>query len=179
METQMATPIDATQINLIQRKLYLESKIRAGAGWFLWIAALSILNTIIYVAGSSITFVVGLGATQIIDIFMGTLASEMGQKGQLLTYLGFVLDLAIAGAFIALGLLGRKRHRWAIILGMVLYAIDGAVLLLFGEYFGAAFHAWALFGIYGSLPAIKELNAMEAAGQTQASDALQQRLNSL
>ena len=161
MEPQISTTADAAQMALIQKKVALNSKFRVGVNWFFWIAGLSLVNTVIYLFGSTLTFVVGLGATQIIDGFMSAFAAQMGQSGMVARIIGFVLDLGIAGVFVLFGVFGRKRHRWAIITGIVFYVVDGILLLLFRDFLGAAFHAWALFGIAGSLKAIKELENLE------------------
>jgi hypothetical protein len=178
MQTQLSYTADASQLAVIQRKLVLDNKIRGGANWFFWIAALSMINTIIYFTGSSINFVLGLGATQIIDVFMSALARDLGSGWSILRYIGIAIDLGIAAVFVLLGLMGRKRHRWPIIIGMVLYAIDGVILLLFKIYLGAAFHAWALYGIWTSLAPIKELDTLEKTGGTESIESLRNRLPS-
>ena len=61
METQIpSTSADTTQLAIIQKKLSLDSKIRSGINWYFWIAGLSLVNTIAYLLGISIAFVVGL-----------------------------------------------------------------------------------------------------------------------
>ena len=52
----------------IEGKLKIESKFKSGASWFFWIAGLSIINSIILLAGGQWNFIVGLGVTQIIDV---------------------------------------------------------------------------------------------------------------
>lgn len=55
----------------IKERLELETRLNSGAGWFYWIAGLSLLNSIIMLSGSDLYFVIGLGITQIIDVFIG------------------------------------------------------------------------------------------------------------
>jgi len=161
METQIPATSDSSQLVIIQKKFSLDNKIRNRVNWFFWIAGLSLLNTIIYLSGSTITFVIGLGATQIVDGIMSALAEILGQGGIIVRLIGFAIDIGIAGIFVVFGVLGRKRIRWPIIVGIVIYVLDGIVLLLFRDFLGAAFHAWALFGIVGSLKSIKELEILE------------------
>jgi len=161
METQPPPVAALTQIDMIQRKLILEGKIKAGVNWFFWIAGLSLINTVIFLFGSTLTFVVGLGVTQFVDGFVSAVAEDIDQGGMIVRLIGLGINVLIAGIFALFGILGRKRYLWTIILGMVLYAADGVILLFFKDFLGAGFHAWALFGIWGGLKAIRELEKLQ------------------
>ena len=163
METPTPAVTDAAQLAILQKKLALDHKIKSGLSWFYWIAALSVLNTIIYSFGASLTFVIGLGMTQFVDGFTSALAAEIGQGGIIVRLVGIGIDIGIAGAFVAIGFFGRKRIRWPIIVGMVLYFLDALLLLLARDYLGIIFHAWALFSIQSGLKAIKDLAILEQA----------------
>lgn len=139
----------------------LDNRIRSGTNWFYWIAGLSIVNTVSYLAGSTYTFVVGLGATQVVDGFMAGAAESLPDAGTALRAVGVVIDLIIAGLFALFGYLGGKRYRWAIVTGLILYVLDGILLLLFGEFLGAAFHLWALISIWAALRALAQLRALD------------------
>lgn len=179
METQIpSTSADTTQLAIIQKKLFLDSKIRSGVNWYFWIAGLSLVNTIAYFLGISIAFVVGLGATQIVDGFMYALAKNFGTGGIIIRLIGFAIDVFIAGIFIAIGILGRKRYRAPIIVGMILYAIDGIILLFFRDFFGAGFHAFALFGIWNGLKSISDLVSLEKDGNSESIESIKQRMQS-
>src|SRR2546428_11801124 len=43
--------------------------VRSGANWFIWIAGLSLVNSVLFVAGSDWAFFLGLGATPFSDAF--------------------------------------------------------------------------------------------------------------
>ncbi len=152
---------DASQMVLIQKKLALEAAIKNGVSWFFWIGGLSIINTIIYFLNGSLTFVVGLGITQLVDGFAAGMATRAGANANLVQMVGFVVDIAIAGVFIAAGILGLKRYRWAIIAGMVLYALDTVIFVVFEVWLGLAFHALALFGLLRGLLSINQLKKLE------------------
>jgi hypothetical protein len=179
METPAIVPTDVSQLAIIQKKIILDNKILNGANWFFWIAGLSILNSVIYLFGSSFTFIIGLGATQITDGLMMAISRRLITGGGVVRYIGLVIDLVIAGVFIALGVLGRKRLRWALITGLVLYIIDGIILLLFQDFLGAAFHAWVVISILASIGAYKKLKALEANGNTESIESIRQRMPSL
>ena len=142
----------------VEAKLKLQSQLVGGANWFFWIAGLSLLNSVILIAGGNWRFVIGLGITQFVDGFVHALTSEIEpQAAMVFKVLGFIVALGIAGIFVLFGALARRRHRWSFIVGMVLYALDGFLLLFFQDYLGVGFHLLALFGLYNGLRASNEL----------------------
>lgn len=146
------------KMNLIQNKLHYESRIKNSAQWFYWIAGLSLINTIILFTGGSLNFIFGLGITQVID----SLAYYMLQDiGNVITYIAVGADVFIACIFILIGKLAAKRLKWAFITGIVLYALDGAIFLLWADYLSIGFHVWALYSIYLGIPAMKQLTETE------------------
>jgi hypothetical protein len=156
---------DANQIGLIQKKINLERSIQTGGNWFVFIAVFSMINTVIFALGGSLTFVVGLGITQIIDAIVYGVAREASKDWSLVIHIiGFGLDLALAWIFIGIGALVKKKHRWVLILGMAVYAFDALILLLFQAWLAVAFHAFVLFIIWGGFRSINSLNALEANG---------------
>ncbi len=153
--------ISPAQMTWVQERLKVENQFKNGASWFFWIAGLSIVNSLAYYAGVSWSFVIGLGVTQFIDGFAGALARRGGSNaGLFFTILGFVLDLLIGGLFIVFGLLGRKKYRWAFIVGMVLYALDALIFLALQLWLGLIFHALALSGLYAGFSAIGKLTGL-------------------
>src|SRR5687768_7113567 len=48
-------------------QLSLEESMIKGARWFYWIAALSVINSLLFAFGAKLQFVTGLGFTQLID----------------------------------------------------------------------------------------------------------------
>ncbi|MDF2519716.1 MAG: hypothetical protein K0R84_344 [Clostridia bacterium] len=143
---------------LIQTKLQLESRIKNSAHWFYWIAGLSMINTVINLLGGGVNFIIGLGITQFIDGVGIGMASSLGNT---FLYVAGVIDFIIAGIFIVIGKIAVKRKRWAFITGMILYALDGAIFLVFGDLLGIAFHVFALYSIYLGMPAMKKLSETE------------------
>jgi hypothetical protein len=69
----------------------------------------------------------------------------------------------IAGVFVLFWNFARKGEKWAFLMGMALYAIDGIILLPFKDYLSVAFHAYALFRIYGGMQGIPELQRLQQA----------------
>jgi hypothetical protein len=122
-----------------------------------------VLNTAIYLFGGTLSFVVGLGATQFVDGLITAIADEFGNRA-VLQIIGFVLDVIIAGVFVAAGYLGRKGYRWVIVIGMGLYVLDALLFVWVGAWLAVAFHAYALYGLWQGLQALNALRQLEAGG---------------
>lgn len=152
----------STEQQTAQQKLVLEGRARNGANWFFWIAGLSILNTIIYMAGGTISFIIGLGATQFVDGVIAAMIEEYGPPSTtILRLLAFGIDIGLAGIFIVAGLLSRRKHRWAMIAGMSIYLLDAFIFILVADWLGLIFHALALFGLWGGIKAMNALKKLE------------------
>ncbi len=167
MQTQAQPAVDPVQLAAMQTRMVLQGRMRSGMNWFYWIAGLSLINSGAYLFGATFSFVIGLGITQLIDGVFTAISQQMGPGSEWLRVLGTVLDLVVAGVFVLIGYFGRKRVRWPVIMGMVLYALDAILMLAFKDFFGAAFHAWALFAIWTGLKAMGRLEAFEKAANPQ------------
>src|SRR5436190_22845918 len=170
----MATPgmgataqSQASLTNLVEQKLRAERVVKVGAGWFVTIAALSMINSVLSMSGAGIRFIFGLGIAEFVD----ALAHQAGQSG-------FALDLIIngfvAGVFVIFWNFARKGQQWAFLVGMALYAVDALVMLYFREILGVALHAYALYRIYSGMSGISALQQYEAA-MTSAGAPIQPR----
>jgi hypothetical protein len=160
MNAQMLQGADAAHMARMQKKLALDNRVKTGLGWFYWIAGLSLVNTAAYLFGTSWGFVAGLGITQVVDAIMNLIAKDLGESGIYLRAAGVIIDLVIAAAFVLFGYFGRKGVQWPVIVGMVLYLLDTILLLLLQSWLAAAFHGWALYGIWTGLKALRESQAL-------------------
>jgi hypothetical protein len=115
----------------------LDQRIRSGASWFYWIAALSLINSVLLFARSSIGFALGLGVTREIDW-------RMGQSPAV----ALTLDVLVCGVVALFGFLAIKRIHAAFVIGMVVLALDAALTIHQQAWLSLAFHAWALFSIF-------------------------------
>lgn len=152
------------QIQLVET----EKQFERGISWFYWIAGLSLVNSVLWLTGAEWSFIIGLGATQMVDAIVLGLSEEM-QLGNAIKYVAFGVDLLIAGIYVLIGFLGLKRIKAVIIVGMVFYTLDGLIFLLVGDYLSIAFHGYALFCIFGGLKALKQLPPKQVV-QCQAAD---------
>ena len=133
----------------------LRRRICSGGNWFYWIAGLSLLNTVIALFNSNVSFIAGLGFTQAIDYLIR-------EYGGIAAAIGLLLNLVIAGIYIGLGYCACRRMRWAFIVGMILYSLDTLLFLIAMDLFPLAFHLFALFGIFSGLKADTEARQIEA-----------------
>ncbi|MBN2383682.1 hypothetical protein JXQ70_12480 [bacterium] len=142
----------------VEHRLHLEAQQASGANWFFWISGLSIINSIILLSGGQWSFIIGLGMTQIVDFIALEVAKELGFIASIIA---FGLDLVVAGIFIFFGVFSRKKHLWAFVIGMILYAIDGLLFLVVKDFLSIAFHVFALFCLFGGLKANQSLKALD------------------
>ena len=143
---------------MLEQKVRAEQIVKNGAGWFLAIAGLSVLNSVLTISGGNFHFIFGLGVTEIVD----QVGRQTGVTG---STLGLIVNLFIAGVFVLFWKFARTGAKWAFLAGIALYLIDGLILIPFKDFLGVAFHAYALFRIYQGLqgiPALENLRRMTA-----------------
>jgi hypothetical protein len=136
-------------------------QVRSSANWFFFIAGLSIINSVLFAAGSRFIFVVGLAFMQISDEFGAIVIT--GTAGHVVSLL---IDAVIAGLFVGLGLISRKGTAWSFIVGIAIYTLDALLLLWVTDWLSVAFHALALFFLFQGFRASRQLAAIRAAAQT-------------
>ena len=106
----------------------LVATMKSGANWFYWIAGLSVVNTIIYISGADWSFLAGLGLTQLADGFVDV-AIENGAPS-MLKAVAIAFDFVFIGMFAFFGYYAGKRSSAVFIIGIVIYVLDGLLLLL-------------------------------------------------
>jgi hypothetical protein len=131
-----------------------------GATWLFLIAGLSLVNTVLAVSGSDWTFLGGLGITAIaslVAVKIGTTTSQV---------IALIINLWAAGLFVSLGWFARKGQKWAFITGMVVYAVDGVLVLLVQAWLMLLFHGFVFFRLYQGFSSCNELHAFDKRPQT-------------
>jgi len=139
-------------------RMQLESQLQSGAGWFIWIAGLSLVTSILWHVGSGMGFIFGLGITQVIDAIAMGVSEEASNPA--ITYIALVIDVVIAGVFALFGVFAKKKQQWAFIVGMLLYVLDALIFLLVKDFLSLGVHAFALFCIFKGFKACRELGRM-------------------
>ena len=135
--------------------------IRIGANWFYWIAGLSLINTIVLVAGINREFVAGLVILQNVNILALIITAGKPEIGIVLLLVALVFNVFAVGIFIVFGYFANKRHQWSFILGMIVYALDMLMAIASLAYFSVVIHAVALIAIYSGLKANRKLDEIE------------------
>ena len=134
-------------------------RMKNGANNFYWVAALSVINSLVLQFGGDTYFVVGLASTLIVDSIVVELA-KMADGSIVFKIVGLLISIFIAAVFALFGFLAGKGKRWAFILGMVLYGLDALLMLAFRDWIGVLFHGFFLWGLFGGLRALGELNKL-------------------
>jgi len=137
-----------------------------GASWFYWIAGLSAINSLVYLSGSDWSFLAGLGLTQLADGFVDA-AIENGVPAAV-KGVAVVFNFALVAMFGFFGYYAGKRFSAAFLVGIVIYVLDGLLLLLLGAWPSAGFHAFALFFIIRGFLACRKLNTYDGGRAFQA-----------
>jgi hypothetical protein len=170
-ETVMVSPVfgvsdpSANQTALIAQKLRVEQALKGSSSWFIVIAGLSLVNSVLFMSGAKIHFIFGLGFTQIVD----ALAHNVGETG---VVLDLIINGVIAAVFALFWNFARKGEKWAWVAGMGLYVLDGLILLLFKDFLSVAFHGWALYRMsmgWKLLPVMEKLKQSSTQGTVSSS----------
>jgi hypothetical protein len=152
-------PSSQSDVNKLMETATLQRRVKGGAANFYWIAGLSLINTLVYVfsTGLNLTFVVGLGITQVVDGFSVALAADLTQYAIIIKAVGVLINLFIAGIFVLFGVFAAKGRKWAFVTGMVLYGLDALLLIAFQDVAGFIFHGLFLFFLLSGLLALNKL----------------------
>jgi hypothetical protein len=124
----------------------------SGARWFYWIAALSLVNSVVFWTGSTWGFAIGLGMTDAANAF-----GQVAITGTAGIVIALVVDALIAGAFAGLGYMAQKGAQWAFIVGLVVYGLDALLMVWATDWLSVAFHGLALYFIYRGFQACRAL----------------------
>ncbi len=143
----------------------LQRHAQSGANWFFWIAALSMINSLVLLAANGRwNFLAGLGVTQLIDALALGMSENLG--GTTTTIIALLLDVMVAGIFVGLGLFARKGQTWAFALGMVIYVLDALLFLFVQDWLSVAFHAYVIYRLYKGFASSRKLKMLEAEAAT-------------
>ena len=137
------------------------ARAKSGANWFYWIAGLSVVNSVIFVLGSDVAFLAGLGITQLMDAIIN-LSIKQGAP-DLLKIVAVVFDFVVVVIFALFGYFAGRRFATAFIIGIALYFFDGLLSLVLGAYLTAGFHVLALFYMIRGFLACRKLNSHATA----------------
>jgi len=154
-----ADPLDALRAQLAQ----LHARGTSGAGWFYWIAALSLINSVILLSGGDRHFVVGLGVTLVADTIAKAVADQHPEIATVAKGIAFGFDLFVAAVVCLFGWLSRRPILPIFVVGMILYLLDGLIYLMVGDWMSVGFHVFVLLGMWSGFSAYREMKQIKAA----------------
>lgn len=158
----MTNPVMRVHAEESGAQMAAAQQMKSGANWFYWIAGLSVINSVIALAGGGWYFILGLGLTQIVD---GIALSGFEDPSEVtfgVLFMAFIFDLIIAGIFVAFGYLANKEQKWAFITGMVVYALDGLIFIMVMDFLSIGFHVFALYAIYRGFAGLQQMERLRA-----------------
>jgi hypothetical protein len=125
----------------------VQQRINTGANWFYWIAGVTLVNSVTTYSGSPFRFVMGLGATQLLDGF--TSGSHLSSVAVGIDAL-VILTCAIVGRY-------ARTGRPVYIVGMIVYGLDTLIFVVLRDIAGLAFHGFVLWNLLRGVRAFGEL----------------------
>jgi hypothetical protein len=132
-------------------------------GWFVAIAAFSFVNSLLIMFGAEVSFVIGLGATQVVDAIVAVMREEMASSAAAVaSAIGLLINLCIIGVVMVIWWASGRGSTAAYIVGMVLYGLDGLIFLLVGDWIGVGFHVFFLFMLWGGYRFMREWRNAQA-----------------
>jgi hypothetical protein len=151
---------DKSQTNLAQAQAHAaeyqeiqkhdaKEELRGTASWFYWIAGLSVINTLIAIFNGEISFIFGLGVTQLVD---GLILGAFGEYNAI----GWIVNIFVTGIFVFFGYMYTKGHKWALVLGILFYAFDAILFVVVESWLSLAFHLFVLYRLYTGFAKLKE-----------------------
>lgn len=131
----------------------VEAMCRRHANGFFYIAGLSLINMIAIATKAGFTMYLGLGVTQLMQIF----ARATGDNFWML--MSYVVGSGLIALFLFLGWRARQIERWPFVLGMSLYAADSLIFLMDQDYYPFGIHLFLLFFLWAGLGAVSHIEA--------------------
>ncbi len=126
----------------------LDARIRSGASWFYWVAALSVINSILLMTNVGFGFAVGLGLTTITDVAFAAMP-----------VVALTISILSSGVIAVFGWFSIKRHAWAFIVGLLVLLLDTGLCVLIKSWISVAFHVWAIVSIFMAFRASRAAKA--------------------
>ena len=131
--------------------------VQSAARWFWWIAGLSLVNTVLFYAGSDTNFVIGLGMTTLASVLFASVPA-----------LAIGLVALIIGLYFLMGLFAQRQKLWAFYFGLAVYVLDALIYVRFDDWMSVGFHALAIFFIAKGAIRVRELGRAPAPAATGA-----------
>ena len=143
----------------------LTQQAQNGAKNFYWIAALSVVNSLITAFGGNFYLVMGMAVTLVVDYIAVAVAEDVPEMKMVITLVAIGISLILSGITAVFGFFAIKGKSWAYIIGMVFYGIDTLIMLVLQDWVGFAFHLFFMYALFTGLRALLQLKKLEPARQ--------------
>jgi hypothetical protein len=166
---QFSTQGNSSQAGAALAVAALRRRVKAGANSFYFLAALSLINSIVSAVGLNLTFVFGLSISQIVDGMAAGLADNRPDLAIFAKVAALIVSIIISGIFAAFGFFGGQGRKWAFLVGMFLYFLDGVLLLVLlvwlgsgqvEDWIGLAVHLYFLWSLWRGLQVVNQLHKL-------------------
>ncbi|HEX7641314.1 MAG TPA: hypothetical protein VF472_03785 [Burkholderiaceae bacterium] len=128
------------------------------ANWFYWIAGLSLVNLVAIATGANFRFIIGLGFSEMLGGWAKDMTTAGASDGAVMA--ACAGGVALTAFFAACGWFARRPSMVAFIIGMAVFALDTVVFVLAQDWIGVAFHAYAIYGLWRGVAAIRQYKAI-------------------
>ncbi len=146
---------------LAARRKTLESQIRTGTSWWWSVAGFSLVNTVLVRVGSEYVFCVGLLFTEFSDYGATKYAHEAGAAANpWVIVASYVFDALLIGGFTLVARSCDRRRAWVVLAGLVIYALDTALLTTSGITVSLFVHGLTLWYGFRAFRAIGQLQRL-------------------
>ncbi|MDE6111505.1 MAG: hypothetical protein K2F65_06265 [Eubacterium sp.] len=142
----------------------LKKRVNTAKHAIILVAVLTIVNTILIAVNADLVFTFSAYVPQFVTFIFADMAAEMQTKSYL--YIGIAIAILVGLIYLALWF-GAKKKDGFIIVALVLFGIDSAVLLYhLVSYFDSsfiidvAFHAWVIYDLILGISAYSKLKKM-------------------
>ena len=140
----------------VKEQIKQENLIKNNASWFLFIAIMSIANTILILSNQNFHFAIGLGISELILVVMYYGVQQA--TGIDLTVVSFILTLLVPAFFIWVWAKSKKKNQNVYLAGAIVYGVDTLISVFFKLWIGVAVHLLCLWFIFMGYKTLTESN---------------------
>ncbi len=147
LEVQMPPilPYLMPQISANQ-EIIVSADVRKAAHWFYWKAGMTVINSILVMAGTYWQFFLGLTIPQLLGgLVIGI--SEMSDGANLGVFHGIILVISLfsAGVTALFGYKAGQGKKWGFVLGIIIFSFDALLYLVTLSFLGVIIHIIAIY----------------------------------
>ena len=135
--------------NIVREEQEAITKTNSSSSWFLIIAILSVINSLVLIFQFSFSLIFGLGITQLVDVI---LYRSLGH----FSYYNIIFSILLSSIFLIFWHFARKGKIWAYITGVSMYALDTLLFVFVKDWISFGFHVFVIIGISAAILSLIE-----------------------